>query len=397
MLVDESLEVDAQEALIEEARRRTRLRRLGYAAGALAVAVIALAVLGFGHHWGVGQSGVRAAPSGLAPISRLPARANGVLTVEVRRAGGVINADTLAAIKPDGSGLRPLTRCPGGCVFGPYVWSPDGKRLAFMSGHYGGATTVSKLWLYVVNADGSDRRRLALCGVCLDRHIAWSPDSRQIAFATDAGLNVFDLGSGTERMLDIPGVAAPAWSPDGATIAFGNATQVSTIRPDGSHQRTFTNVGDLVGDVSWSPDGHSILFDAGDRIYTIGADGRNLRQLVSGPPNSGPGAPSWSPNGRRILYFSTPRAAGGYGAEVWTVKPNGSDRRRVYHTGCCEFWSSPIWSPDGKAIALGMSAFTTNGVFNNNGILVMDPRGKHRRRLLGNPMAFAWQPILRAR
>ena len=46
MLVDESLEVDAQEALIEEARRRTRRRRLGYAAGALAVAVIATIYLG---------------------------------------------------------------------------------------------------------------------------------------------------------------------------------------------------------------------------------------------------------------------------------------------------------------------------------------------------------------
>jgi hypothetical protein len=56
--VEEPLDHDAQEALIEEARRRTRRRRMRYAASVLAIGVIALSVFGFGHGWGRGAGPV---------------------------------------------------------------------------------------------------------------------------------------------------------------------------------------------------------------------------------------------------------------------------------------------------------------------------------------------------
>jgi WD40 repeat protein len=375
-------DLEGLDALVKEARRRARRRRLLIGS---ALAVVAAAVV-FGS--GVVRVG-RSAPvasSARSPVAGRPLPGNGLLAVDM---DGWTSKDDgwLGLVRPDGSGLRRLIYC--GC--GWFAWSPNGKQLAFLNGYPG--PTASKIWLYVVNADGSGRRRLALCGVCRGP-IAWSPDSRRIAFATDRGrLHVFDLGSGTERVLSltIPAAASPAWSPDGATIAFGDGSQVSTIRPDGSHQRMFTNVGDLIGDVSWSPDGRSILFDAGDdKIYTIGADGSNLRQLVSGPPNSGPIEPSWSPDGRRILYFSTPQVAGGYGGRVLVMRSDGSHRRILYRAGCCvDFWSPPIWSPDGKQIAVDVP----NG--NGNGVVVMDANGKHRHQAFRPTLLVAWQPLPR--
>jgi Tol biopolymer transport system component len=137
-----------------------------------------------------------------------------------------------------------------------------------------------------------------------------------------------------------------------------------------------------------------ITFDAVNGIYVVDADGSHLRLLFSSPSDGGPGYPSWSPRGNRILFLDTPRVATGFAAEVWTMKADGSDRRSLYHSPCCGLWSPPIWSPDGKAIAVGMSADTAKGI-TSKGILVMDAQGNHQRRVLGSPEAIAWQPIPR--
>ena len=396
----EPLDVEAQEALIKEARRRARRRQVGYATSTLAVGAIVLAGFGVSHRGGgrAGQSGESAAPSAVAPISSLPA--NGVLAIEDNKGLDWTNPDRLFAVNGDGSGMRQLARCQGtgaDCNFGAYAWSPDGTHLAFLSGHVGGAITASNLFLFVVNSDGTGMRRLARCGNCdRSQNLSWSPDSRRIVLSTGAdgsaptNLIIVNAVTGAERRLPASGVN-PVWSPAGTRIAFGYGDGLFSIKADGSGiaQLALEN---SPANPSWSPDGAMITFDAGDGIYVVDADGSHLRLLVSGPPAGGPGYPSWSPGGNRILFLDTPRLATGYAAELWTMKPDGSGRRRLYRSLCCGIWSPPIWSPDGKAIALGM--FSGAG-FNEKGILVMDAQGNHQRRVLGNPEAIAWQPIPR--
>jgi TolB protein len=373
-----------------------------YAASALAVGAIALAVFGFSQRGGggagrVGQRGESAPRSAPAPISRLPVPANGVLTIEDRNTLDVTNPDTLFGVNPDDSGLRPLARCQattGDCGFGAYAWAPDGKRLAFLSGHIGGAITLSNLFLFVVNSDGTGRRRLARCGNCdTGQNLSWSPDSRRIVFATP-NLDIVNVVTGAQRRLRDSGVN-PVWSPAGTTIAFGSGGGLYSIKPDGSGTAQIASVVGEVGNPTWSPDGTRIAFDAQDQIFVVDADGSHLRLLLASSPASGPGYPSWSPRGDSILFLDTPRSAGGFAAEVWVMKPDGSGRRRLYRSPCCGIWSPPIWSPDGKALAVGMSAYTANGI-TRKGILVMDAQGNHRRRVFGNPEAIAWQPIPRA-
>jgi Tol biopolymer transport system component len=399
--LEEPLDVEAQEALIKEARRRARRRQAHYAGSALAVGAIALAVFGFSHRGGssAGQSGDSAAPSAPAPISPLPARANGLLTIEDRKSLDVTNPDTLFVVNADDFGLRPLTHCqggtPGDCFFGAYAWSPDGKRLAFLSGHVGGAITVSNLFLFVVNSDGTGSRRLARCGDCdTGQNPSWSPDGRRIVFATP-NLAIVNVVTGAQQRLGVSG-SNPVWSPGGTRIAFGLGGGLYSIKPDGSGLAQLASTPGEVGHPAWSPDGTRIAFDAPDGMYVVDADGSNLRLLPAGSLASGPSYPSWSPRGTLILFESTPRGVGGYTAEVWVVKPDGSGRRRLYRSQCCDgLWSPPIWSPDGRAIAVGMSVYTANGI-TRKGILVMDAQGHHRRRVFGNPEAIAWQSIPRA-
>jgi Tol biopolymer transport system component len=120
------------------------------------------------------------------------------------------------------------------------AWSPDGRQLVF-TGYDGGLSD-----LYLVNADGTDLRRLTNDKYA-DIQPTWSPDGRQIAFATDRGgdtdigklrigvmkIALYDVASG--RIEVLPNMAggknvSPQWSPDGGALAFvSDRTGVSNV------------------------------------------------------------------------------------------------------------------------------------------------------------------------
>ena len=96
--------------------------------------------------------------------------------------------------------------------------SPDGRRIAYMSDY--------ELWL--MNADGSDQRRL-IEGEARD--LTWSPDGAKIAFesqdvpgmGTDYDLWIVNAdGTEKQRVTTTPGlhIYNPSWSPDGTKLAF---------------------------------------------------------------------------------------------------------------------------------------------------------------------------------
>jgi Tol biopolymer transport system component len=385
---------DELEALIEEARRRARRRRLRNAAAAVAVGATILGALGA---WRLGGNGspphaAAAAPRPLpmpAPFHRGPLPANGVVAV--------VQGNAIVAKAADGSRTRLLATCPGtygDCNFGTFDWSPDGRFLVFLAGHFGGAVTVNNLGLYVVHADGVGPRELARCGDCNQfQGLSWSPDSRLVVFAADNGVYVVDVASGTLRLVGTASTLlgpTTAWSPGGSRIAVASGSDLYTMRPNGSGFARVARVSPAVAHPAWSPDGTRIVFDAGDNVYVVDADGTHLKRLLSGALGAGPGVPSWSPNGRRILYFNTPGAPQHFTGQVWSMRPDGSDRRRLYDAGCCVGeWQPPIWSPDGRRVAL-------SGATESDGVVVMDADGRHRRQLLDLASALAWQPLPRA-
>ncbi len=154
-------------------------------------------------------------------------------------------------VRTDGSGARRLPYIPLTAV-----WSPDGTRIAF-AGHkwlYGGAKPgpccySSHSDIYVMNADGSGRRKLTH-NARYNAEPAWSPDGRKIAFRSTRNGNrdIYVMnadGSGKRNLTRNPAQeGSPSWSPDGRRIAFvsnrDGRLEAHVMNADGSGQRSLT-------------------------------------------------------------------------------------------------------------------------------------------------------------
>jgi Tol biopolymer transport system component len=233
------------------------------------------------------------------------------------------NHDDVWIINADGTDLTQLTDSAAH-DFDP-SWSPDGSRIAFRSERSGDP----EIW--IMNADGSDQHCLA-AGLSP----AWSPDGSKIAYSSPGtimcppgrgldctGLAIMNAdGSGQRRVPNTVGGEYPTWSPDGKRIAFNsNMTGehvMYIVDPDGSNLVDLSAVGGG-WQVDWSPDGSSIIFASGrDQtadgyadIYVMRPDGSDIRRLTDLKAYT----PAWSPDGEHIV-FSAPG--------LFVMNPDGS-------------------------------------------------------------------------
>lgn len=331
--------------------------------------------------------------TGVAMATYLLVRGNGSLAVEGRQ---------LLLVNPHGQ--RAVARCPAnssGCQILAAAWSPDGAQIAYLRAQYFGHKPTRTV-LYVAAADGSRRERLASCGLCgvqWGGRLGWSPDGRWIAFSRDSGSRgqeslwlVAAAGGRLHRLTKCHAWCAdvqPTWALDGEGLVFeriGPKPTISglyTVSSDGSG---LTRIAPNGTDPRWSPDGRRIVFDSGpNAISVVNADGSDRRVLYSGAPGTGPGVPSWSPDGRKLVFFNTPGTPGHFAAEIWTMNADGSDKKRLYRSGCCvSEWAPPVWSPDGRQIAF--SADSSGGTY------VINADGTGLRRVSSSPSnSLSWQ------
>jgi len=156
----------------------------------------------------------------------------------------------------DGTGARKLTSDPA-LDLSP-SWSPDGKRLAFVSDRAGTPQ------IYLMNADGSGVRRLTFQGN-YNQTPQWSPRGDLLAFTARDERKVFDVfvvspdTGKIERVTQDQGRTneEPTWAPNGRLVAFRSdrkgQSQLVVSDPKGDRQ---TPVALGVGELSapaWSP------------------------------------------------------------------------------------------------------------------------------------------------
>ncbi|HEV8688090.1 MAG TPA: hypothetical protein VGQ84_12500 [Gaiellaceae bacterium] len=111
-------------------------------------------------------------------------------------------------------------------------------------------------------------------------------------------------------------------------------------------------------------------------IFVVGSDGANARSLGAGL------SPAWSPNGRR-LAFDAP-TSGNY--DVWTMRADGRDRRRVTQNPAPDYFAS--WAPDGTQVV-----FTSDR--GGEDLYVVGADGSDERQLTTDPApdwGAAWSP-----
>ena len=237
------------------------------------------------------------------------------------------------------------------------AWSPDGKRIAF--GRFD-----SRGWrLFVMNASGGGLR--ALTGTrALAEAPTWSPDGRSIAFAAlpaklpikgTAAQQVYvvNVSSGRIRALTSfkAGAGLPSWSPDGKRIAFaawpsvadGVTSDIWTIRPDGSGARKLVRQGEQP---AWSPDSRRLAFSRDGDIYTVAASGRDPRR-VTRTPRAGDTSPSWSSDGKQLVFASMYRAADQRRDDMLlSITTAGGTTVRTIRDSNPQFWmDAPAWKP----------------------------------------------------
>jgi Tol biopolymer transport system component len=122
---------------------------------------------------------------------------------------------------------------------------------------------------------------------------------------------------------------------------------------------------------AWSPDGSSIAFhslrDGNYDIYVMDADGSNEIRLTT--DGSADLNPVWSPDGLRIAFVSTRDAD----YELYVMNADGSDQQRLTESGGRD--EHPTWSPDGSRIAFSSDRDGRRELF------VMDADGTNLERL----------------
>lgn len=276
------------------------------------------------------------------------------------------------------------------------VWAPDSSSILFISDR-GGSRDIYRL---KVSSNGDPvgvpaRMTAGLNGFSIDL----SRDGHQVVYST--WLNKVNLWSiqipssgqlstkaanplttGTQA---IEGISV---SQDGQWLAFnsnldGNAHIYRMPRTGGRQEQLTTGpYGDF--NPSWSPDGKFIAFHSvrnGNRdIYIMAADGSGQKQVTGDPAEER--YADWSADGQSIVFWSDKTGV----SELFIVsRENGGwgQPRQLTHEG----GAMPRWSPDNKRIAY----------FSNRDLAVISPDGTARTVILANTpsrlLRFAvWSP-----
>ncbi|NPV77251.1 MAG: protein kinase [Anaerolineae bacterium] len=171
----------------------------------------------------------------------------------------------------DGSGAVQLTDLPDGAC--QPDWSPDGRKLVFISPCKERKDIYKGSGLFIANADGTGVSPLITVPGG-DYEPDWSPDGNRIAFTSlrdnISHIYVYNLQDNQVSLLSSPtsNDRRPEWSPDGTKIAFettrlGNS-QVWVMSDTGKGAREFANLDNGASYMpAWSPTGEFITFVQG--------------------------------------------------------------------------------------------------------------------------------------
>jgi dipeptidyl aminopeptidase/acylaminoacyl peptidase len=329
-----------------------------------------------------------------------------------------------ARTKPSSSSMNSvIATLWAGKTFDQTAISPDGKQVAWVE------ITKDGSAIFISAATGGTPRRITAGGQS-ESAVAWSPDSKQIAFLSDAAkpgqsqLYVVNAAAGTPRKLtSVKGfLTSPGWSPDGKTVAFlftenaeraagplvAEKAQTGVIKEavteqrlalvdaTGGKLRQISPADMYVYEYAWSQDSRNFVTTAahgnGDdnwyvaQIYTIPAVGGEMRSIYTPPVDSQIAVPAWSPDGKSVAFISGIMSDGpAVGGDIFIVPADGGAAKNITQSmKASASWLT--WTSSGK-ILFG------EDVDGESGIATVDPTSGDISTLSRGPgelNAYGW-------
>ncbi len=250
-------------------------------------------------------------------------------------------------VDADGADLVAVTQ-PGGGTMSP-TWAPDGRHMVYSEE----AGPVRRL--VVVDVATGQRDIVGPTATGVNFAPAFSPDGRTLAFSRsdEEGTHIYAYNLADHCCLQrltagrFSDNLSPTFSPDGRRIAFvstrAGAPQIYVMSADGTEQELFAPFDYGVTGSSyapeWSRDGLHLAFHrdvAGTyQIFVMDVASRTVRQLTSAGRNEDP---TWAPDGRHLGFVSNRTGA----RQIWVMD---MDTGRVRQLTRLEGAGLPSWSP----------------------------------------------------
>jgi TolB protein len=279
-------------------------------------------------------------------ILQLGGGLNGICETKIYYVSSSSGGKEIWSMDYDGADPRQVTRL-GSISISPRI-SPDNSRVAFSSlGKNGWSIKMYSLLLgRMVSFDSPGGTTLSP---------AWSSDGAKLAFSSsvtgDPEIYTSDpSGGGRHRLTAFHGPdVSPVWNPkSNAQIAWVSGRtglpQIYLMDSDGANVQRMTD-GGYATSPSWSPNGQFLAF-AWNRKYGPGAPGGQdiyimdiaSKRWIQLTHDSGRNDfPSWSPDGRHIVF----QREGEDGTQIWSMLADGTEQQQLTHRGAN---SMPNWS-----------------------------------------------------
>jgi len=255
--------------------------------------------------------------------------------------------DQICIMNADGTGMRRLTTEDDIRHFYPSL-APDGQSVLYSSFR---EENVYEIYSLDLN-DGSVDRLTDRLGVLTAPEV--SPDGASITFVrgdpATSNMQIMVMDRNGEGVDNIPQVSGwdPTWSPDSKQILFASGSegnvQLFIVNRKGEGSRQVTNLPAIRGRSDWSADGKSIVTYSGPawhrEVYIMNADGSNPRQLT--PTGGNSQGPSFSPDGKWVAFTAYFDNYGDdHGCEIYIIRVDGTDLRRLTNNDYCDY--QPRW------------------------------------------------------
>jgi dipeptidyl aminopeptidase/acylaminoacyl peptidase len=270
--------------------------------------------------------------------------------------------------------------------------SPDGSKIAYVRRSGDIMTDRMRASIWLVDARSGEQVPLA-AGPGSHSQPRWSPDGKRLAYISTAeggAAQLFVRWTGSGEAVRITGLpdtpSSIAWSPDGREIAYtmfvpGDGLRLGALppKPEGAQ---WAPPLEIHSDITYRTDEEGYLKPGFSHVFLVAADGGAPRQLSYGSVHDN-GPLSWTPDGRTLLFSSnrSPNwAREGFNTEVYALDvASGAITALTSRNGPD---NEPVISPDGRLIAYTGYDDKERG-YENNRLYVMDRNGGAARVLTG--------------